>query len=415
MVTPNNYNYRGRYYRINMLVLVFAWFPASTLAQISVFESSHTTPDTKLSDKALPRPVQEQIRQIKARLERLASPHHKQRGSYKIGVIYFKHKMFQSALPYFKEAAKPIAGVEQLNAYALNMVGQTCRFLENRQAMLEAFTTLRKRLAPTLSSSGKPQEWEIRLLSLAAFSNAEAYQMQGDTLKATNEYSVMVKYRDLADYSLAYQKYLGLALDRLSQLYLQQQEVAYYQNCITQLCQYCPNYERKGLVEFEHLCIATLLEQFPELEFPQRSLIAPARLIEEVDKINDAQIESELFTKITDLERAYQATLSGLFIKYHHAWIFDRLGHQEKAISLFREVAKKSRDIGKSKSLLQMGNYAAIQSAILLGEKGYYREALKEIGSIERLKPGSHLWKLKESVGRSLDISRKEELVDSAQ
>jgi tetratricopeptide (TPR) repeat protein len=334
---------------------------------------------------------------------------------YRIGVLYCKARLLEAADAKFSQIADDTKCPEIIRACSLNMIGQISRMLGRDLAALDAFNRLaaiaEKRLSP--DNNGADSSALKKLGCAALIGRAEILEAGGDYKGAIAEYTRLIKVlkrnkdRDLLS------SYGPLANDKVGQLYLRRGDVDEYLTAIERLCEDYPRYYRTPVAKFEAECVKFLKKVSADSRFVNGSVDAPAQAIGYVKDSKKENQGQELVSALERLYREHPDTYGEILLQYHHAWLLDTLGRKDEAIEIFTRICSADvvdADEKSSKSLVlqTIQEYARIESALMLGEKSDYTEALRVLGTLRKHPDESHISVLAGSVSEGLQILRRE-------
>ena len=333
---------------------------------------------------------------------------------YRIGVIYFKGRMLDAAGSSFQRVASDSNAPELLRICSLNMAGQSARMLGRDSEALGAFKEL-ARLAEKEFSVGRSSTHAAlrRLWCAAVFSRAEIMETRGEYAAAITEYGRLLHVlRGRNDLQLL-GSYGASADDRMSQLHLRRGDVDAYLKAAASLCTDYPQYYRTPVVKFEAECVKFLKKVSADSQFINGSFGAPAQAIGYLKSRNAEVAAAELLAVIEALCRQYENSYGGIVLQYHRAWLLDTLDKKDEAVEIFtRAASPRAVDADgswpKRQVLETIQEYARIQSAIMLGEKADYSEALRMLGSLRAHPEEPHLSELAKSVTEAIKILKRE-------
>jgi tetratricopeptide (TPR) repeat protein len=334
---------------------------------------------------------------------------------YRIGVLYCKAHLLEAARTRFSQIAHDTRRPELIRACSLNMVGQTSRMLGRDTGALDAFSRLaalaERRLSPDSNSTdGSALE---KLVCAALISRAEILEAAGDYESAIAEYARAIRSLKGNTDSELLTSYGPLANDRASQLYLRLGDVDEYLRAVERLATDYPRYYRAPVAKFEAECVKFLKKLFPGSQFVNGSLDAPAVAIGYVKNSKKETQGQELVGALERLCREHPGGYGEVLLQYHHAWLLDTLGRKDEALEILTRICSEdvvNADDKSAKSLIlqTIQEYATIQSAIMLGEKTDYTEALRLLGTLGKHPDESHISVLAGSLSQGLQILRRE-------
>ena len=333
---------------------------------------------------------------------------------YRIGMMYFKAGMSGVAEDQFLRIANELDCPVLIRVCSFNMIGQISRMEgENRQA-LDAFNQVVE-LVEQQSAGAKKSFVSAALMRLccsALLSRAEIRQMQQDYDASISEYDRLLRML-VQNQEDKFSQYIPLAKDRISQLYLKQGNIDKYIEIAQMLPVDCPRYYRAGVIRFEIECIRFLRSVSKDFECADGSFTAPARLITYFKVSKDKDSAKPILEVLSRLCEEHSNTYAGILLSYHYAWLLDAIGEKNKAVEVFARVS--STDIGGVNNNVRpnaiaktIAEYAKIQCAIMLGEKGDYEKALQVVGSLGSHPEQSHISDLAKSVSEGMVVLRRE-------
>jgi tetratricopeptide (TPR) repeat protein len=333
---------------------------------------------------------------------------------YRIGVIYCKAHLLNKADAKFSQIANDTSCPELILACSLNMTGQISRMLGRDPAALDAFNRVvalaEKRLSP--EAKGADSSILEKLGCAALTSRAEVLEAAGDYESAIAEYARLIRALKGNTDSELLTSYGHLANDRTGQLYLRRGDVDEYLRAVERLATVYPRYYRTPVAKFEAECVK-FLKNSPGSQFVNSSVDAPALAIGYVKNSKKETQGQELVGALERLCREHPGSYGEVLLQYHHAWLLDALGSKDEALEIFAricsaDVVDADHKSAKSLILQTIQEYARIQSAIMLGEKADYSEALRILGALRKHPDGSHMSMLAGSVIEGLQILRRE-------
>jgi len=364
---------------------------------------------------ALPDDVKTDIDQLKEMLAACEDSEFRFGLSYRLGVLYFKNQAFDQALSCFSAVSTEKECRGMIRACALNMLGQTSRLQGDVSGALKAFGNLTDLLkGMDITSSDASSAWVLRLLCSAAISRAELFQLQNDIGQAIKAYTLLAQWLDLHSGNPLCQPYLAISLDRASQMHLQQGNAAKYLEIAGAIPRDCPQYHRGAIIQLESECVRLLVKHFSDVDFVAGSIMAPALLIERLDRFSDKAAIERILDRVDQLCADYQDTYGGWILQYHYAWLLDRAGRRGQALKQFAELSNsttKPVPTGgpqQERVISAVQGYAQIQQAIMMGEQGEFRKGLQVINAVQCDDEDTHSKRLKESVSSSLETLNRE-------
>jgi len=337
------------------------------------------------------------------------------RAKYETGVLYFKVRMMTESKNTFLTIAGDPDCPGLIRMCSFNMIGQISRLTKEDNGALGAFEQAVNYLeqSPVADKNHPINPALIKLCCSVLISRAEIYEQQQDYVNSINEYTHLLrilhqdKGGDLLD------RYGPLASDRMSQLYLRQQKFDEYKKCVETLTADYPRYYRTPIIKLETESVK-LLKSIPTgFEFSAGSFPAPAYLITYVKASKNEALGRQLANRLETLCKEYLNTYGGILLQYHYAWLLDTLDEKDKAAEIFArvysaETGQIDDKLGGKTIIETVQEYAKIQSAIILGEKGDYVNALKILSKLKTHPDKSHISELAESVGKSIETLKRE-------
>lgn len=333
---------------------------------------------------------------------------------YRIGVIYFRAGMSEAAKNRFLQIANESDCPELIRACSFNMIGQISRMKRKNKEALDAFNQVVRLVEQQLAGAEKnPVSAALRKLCCSALlSRAEIHQLQQDYSVSIAEYDRLLRVLG-KNKEGRFRQYIPLAKDRISQLYLKEGDVDRYIEIAQRLPMDCPRYYRAGLIRFETECVKFLRGVSKDFGCSDGGFTAPAQLITYFKDLEYKDSAKQISDRLNRLCEEYSNTYAGILLSYHYAWLLDTVGEKDKAVEVFARVS--STDITDANNNVQLSviaetiaEYAKIQRAIMLGEKGDYKKALQVVGSLCSHPEQSHISDLAKSVSEGIVILRKE-------
>jgi len=334
---------------------------------------------------------------------------------YRIGVIYCKAHLLKEADATFSQIADDTGCPKLVRACSLNMAGQTARTLGRDLTALDAFNRLaslaEEQLLPEdKGASGSALE---KLGCAALISRAEILETSGDYKGAIAEYARLIKALKGDRHCELLTSYGPMANDRISQLYLRQDNVDEYLKAVARLASDYRRYYRTPVATFEAECIKFLKRVSPDSHFVNGSIEAPALAIGYVKNFKTENPAHELIGLLERLCQEHRGTYGEILLKYHHAWLLDALGRKDEALEILTRICSADMVNAEDKSptslvLQTIREYARLQSAIILGEKADYTKALRVLGTLGKHSDESHISILAGSVIEGIKILRRE-------
>jgi len=331
---------------------------------------------------------------------------------YRVGVLYFKANMMQMSRDRFLQIANNSECPESVRICSFNMIGQISRLEGKNVEALGAFDRVAGLLEQRLSKHTADPAL-LKLLCSALFSKGEIHEVQRDYAAGITDYSRLLDLLKQSKNEDMWEQYAPLLSDRISQLHLRQGDVEKYLEWAAALVAEYPTYYRTPIVKLEMECIKFLRGVPVDFEAVDGSFSAPARVIAFLKEKNKT-LAPEIAGKFERLCEEYRHTsYGGTLLHYHYAWLLDALGQKDRAAEILRrvgsaDIAKTDNQSSKGVVLGTLQEYARVQSAIMLGEKADYTDALQVLGSLRKHPDKSHLSELAKSVRESTEILKRE-------
>jgi tetratricopeptide (TPR) repeat protein len=334
---------------------------------------------------------------------------------YRIGIIYCKGHLLKKAEAKFAQLVGDTECPETIRACSLNMIAQISRMLGRNPAALDAFNRVaalaEKRLSP--ENNGADSSVLKRLGCAALISRAEILEAAGDYRGAIAEYARLIELLKGSKGRELLTSYGPLANDRASQLYLRGGDVDEYLRAVEKVVSDYPRYYRTPVARFEAECVKFLKKLSANSQFVNGSIDAPALAIGCFKNSKKQTHGQELIGVLERLCREHPGGYGEILLQYHHAWLLDKLGRKDEALEILTriysaDVVNADDKSAKSLILQTIQEYATIQSAIMLGEKADYTEALRVLGTLRKHADESHISVLARSVSEGLQILRRE-------
>lgn len=349
---------------------------------------------------------------------------------YRIGVICFRAGRMTEALSLFERMVDAPATPDLIQACSLNMLGQSARLLNEDGKALRAFGSLagltEKLLAgaggdPTCDRSREgtradaSERFLRRLWCAALISRAEIYELGRDHAAASAEYERLLQAETVLTSGGILPDVVPLAMDRLSQLYLQRQDSGEYLNITATLTARYPTYRRTPRIELERMCVRILRDTDGDVERPQGTLHAVERLIALLKRSEAERFTSEVLDGVDRLYQKDRDTPGGSTIAYCYAWMLDTAGMRDRAIEVITWACSENEAAEPTASDVNPGHteilrkYAVIQRAVMLVERADYDEALQLLADAPPdADPESHPAQLAESMKKCIQTLKRE-------
>lgn len=358
---------------------------------------------------------------------------------YRVGVIHFKAGTMAEAEACFQQIADASEAPELIQACALNMAGQVARLQGDNDKALKALGRLAGLAERSVAArSGDASNAMLcRLWCAALIGRAEICELQKDYIAAANEYKRLLQARIDLENNDAFAGRIPLVMDRLSQLHLQERHVDEYLSLATALTARFPAYPRAPLIELESLCVRALRDARPAPEYAQGALCAPAHLIEHLRQAHHGLQAREqrgrdgrdtVLDAIDQICQRHQGTPMGALLDYHYAWLLEAAGRRDKAMEAIARVSGGGRRLPRASRgddrdrpdepvVPEAGRphedilreYAIIQHAIMLAERGDYSKASQLLATLSPDPDGNpHVSLLTESVSKSIQTLKRE-------
>ncbi len=337
---------------------------------------------------------------------------------YRIGVIYLKAGMSESAKVSFKQIADDPQCPENLRAYSLNMVGQISRLRGENKTALEVFKKVADQFEQYLRNDRKSTDNMVyaKLLCSALFSKAEIFELERDFAASVTEYNRLLNVLSRDDNKEVMDRYMPLINDRVSQLYLRQRDIDNYIQFAEVLIRNYPQYYRTPIVELEMECIKFLRNVTVNPEFADGSFSAPAQIITYFKDSKGGNSAQRISQKLDALCEEHQNTYAGILLRYHYAFFLDAIGEKEKAAEVlacvFSDRVVNTNEEFMERAIESIKEYATIQYAIMSGERADYKQALRALSSLQSHPDKSHVSELAKSVTESVRILKREVLIN---
>jgi len=333
---------------------------------------------------------------------------------YRIGILYYKTGDLAQALDRFKKTAQATECPDAIKLYSLNMIGQIYRMQARDDKALKAFEELIE-LSQKFLTKDPNQENPASVLKLAVtsgFLKAEIYQYNQDYNSAIAEYKKIytcIKSSKTPDVN----SYAPLALDRMSQLYLIEDNIEDYYQASIELIEKHPDYYQVPVIRLEIEAVRILKEEDQSIDFPRGSFDAPARLIAIIKDTRDKNLKDIITVFLKDLSSQYRQSYGGILLGYHYAWLLDASGEQKQAADVFDDISKQAVSInpdmpGIAQVISKLSDYAKTQQAIILSEDNKFREALEIVYSLRPDPKDVHMLNLSDSIVKALQILKRE-------
>ena len=402
------------------LVLLIAWAGAIILiAKCISFAGAPTAGEVmaatyKLGHEITPSDAQLAIAGLEKLLVDCKDNNLAFRIKYRIGMIYFKARMNEAANSQFLHIANESGCPELIRVCSFNMIGQTFRMQGKNKEALDAFNQVANFAEqPLTDAKGKTVVPAfMKLCCSALLSRAEICRQQRNYAGSISEYDRLL--RVLGQYEQGgLNEYIPLARDRISQLYLREGKIDKYMEIAETLSVDYPQYYRAGVIKFETGCVKFLRGVSKDYEFADGSFTAPSQLIAYFKDSKDKDSAKPVLDDLDRLCKVHSNTYGGILLNYHYAWLLDTLGEKDRAIEALAQLSSVNIKDVNSKVRLSaiaetVAEYAKIQRAIMLGEKGDYKKALEVVGSLCASQGQSHLSDLAKSVNEGILTLRRE-------
>ena len=333
---------------------------------------------------------------------------------YELGMLYFKAHMADQAKEQFLKITTTADGNSLITIFSLNMIGQISRMAGQDSDALDAFGQLIQAVqkASEVDKATQMSPVVIKLMCLALFARAEIFEFQKDDQNALLEYQRLLAVMEKANGEEC-KKYIPLARDRMSQLYLMNGKTEEYFKAAAVIAEQQPEYYRAPLIQFEIEAVRCLKNVRPESKFAKGSFAAPVELVTYLKDTRDIAVFKAVSDKLAGLSTKHKKTYSGIVLNYHYAWLLDAMDEKDKAIKLFAEVAAAddpNRDVSPQiKTVIKtVSDYARVQCAIMYGESGDYSQSLKVLSGLKYDDDKAHLSNLARSVENSIETLKRE-------
>ena len=331
---------------------------------------------------------------------------------YRIGVIYLKAGMLESAKIRFEQIANDPRCPKTIRACSLNMVGQISRLRGDNKTVLDVFKKVADQFEQHQRNNRKSTDNTIyaKLLCSALFSRAEVFEQQQNFIASIKEYRRLLNVLERDENGEVIDKYAPLINDRISQLCLRLGDIGNYFKFAEAIIRDYPQYYRTPIVELEIECVRFLSSVSTNPEFTDGGFTAPAQVITYLKDSEEKSSTRHIFQKLEALCKEYQNTYTGILLHYHYACFLDAVGDKEKATNMLAWVFSDSVTNAESerKAIKYIQEYAKIQYAVTSTEMADYRQALRVLSSLQPQPDGSHISELTKSVTESIHILRRE-------
>lgn len=324
---------------------------------------------------------------------------------YRIGVLYFKISDYEKAIGKFESISDEPNCPEMINLASINMSAQTYRMLEDESKARQAFDKLTQQ-AQDMNDS----PMAMKLCTSAFFAKAEIYQGQKDYSSAIKEYLKLIQLiQDSA--AKDYFSYMPQALDKISQLYLLQNDMDNYFAASQKIVQDYPTYYRVDVIKFEIYAIKKLREKVSGTTFAKGSYQGPVMLNDLIYTSKDAGLAQGSIEYLQSLCDKAQNFDSKILLSYHLGWLMDAAGQKQKAMEVFKNIASVKTESKKSNAKSITDNiieYSKLQMAIICGETQDYKLAFDAVTSITNSQQNEHITELSKSINQSLETLQRE-------
>lgn len=430
MATPRNENYNVSVVGISV-ILIFLMAAISIGAGAADRTSLGLLTSTYDSGHAIPAEQAETLLdRLGTALSACRDDYLSWRIRYRIGVIYFRAGRMAEALSLFERIADAPGTPDLIQACSLNMLGQSARLLHEDGKALRAFGSLAGLTEKLLAGGGGDppcdgsqegtradvsQRFLRRLWRAALISRAEIHELGGDYAAASTEYERLLQGETALAGSGILPDLVPLAMDRLSQLYLQRQDSGKYLNITETLAARYPAYRRTPRIELERMCVRILHHADGDIEYPQGTLHAVERLVALLKRSDAERFTSEVLDGVDHLYQKYRDAPGGSTIAYGYAWMLDAAGRRDRAIEVIAQAFSENEAAGRTASDVNPGHteilrgYAVIQRAVMLVERADYDEALQLLADAPPdADPESHPVQLAESMKKCIQTLKRE-------
>lgn len=333
---------------------------------------------------------------------------------YRVGVLLFRIGNYEQAKEQFIHVTRNDKCPAVIRAAGVNMLGQMYRMEGNVEAALQHFGELVTYSQKRLSSNSVPADRAAlaRFCASALLAQAEMLESQEKWRDSIVPYSHLVKLLS-PDYQTEQKKQLlALAHDRVAQLYFRVGDMKQYFSHIDLLTGDVATYQRAPLAAMEKAFIEFSQKVSLQIDSAMGPWDVPAQVIGKADKITNKQELERFCQTLAGLCRRYQDSPASVLLRYNYAWLLDAIGEKAKAIKAFEAIVAFGNDgkipTGKGDLPAMIREYAKIQHAILLAENGAYTKALQSLNILDAHPEQSHLGRLAESVGKSLQTLKRE-------
>jgi len=404
---------KGNLIKLVVLVLVVLTNGSVSLSKPLARQSlvlSYKVPDKISSQRAL-----DIIDMLERFLVNCDDDYLKCRIRYRTGVLYFKAGMEDEAVKRFLSVAHKEDCCGEIRVCSFNMAGQILQMsgdyseaLEVYDELIETAKSQREGLEPGAFSPAVE-----KLLLLSIFARGRLYQMDGNYSAAISEYKRVCELFKGKDFE-GVKNYIALAEDRVSQLYLKQDDTADYLKTAGDLIEAFPDYYRTAVIKLERECVRFLKENsYNKISFAGGSFSAPATMIAYFREERGEGEKQEITGLLEGLCEQEQEGFGGLLLRYHYACLLDFLGDKERSLSLFSQVCSLDTDgitdaEGQRRICEIIRNYSKLQRVIIIGDTGDYNRCLELLSTLDIPPDDGYLTELLKSIKKDIEVLKRE-------
>jgi len=329
---------------------------------------------------------------------------------YRIALLSFRVGLLDAAKAGFTALTADGKCPALVRVCSYNMVGQISRLAGEDTEALAAFDEAAKLAAEQLPTVEKDKGPFEEVLRAALFARGEIYELNGDYSASIGEYERLLGALSALADDKSLGGYKAMVNDRISQSYLRKGNVDKYIRAAQAIVSADTQYGRREIIELEMTCVKFLKGVNPNTVFGNGSFEAPAKVIAYVKQQEQTKAAADIVDKVGRLVDRYTQGYGAMMVEYHYAWLLDAIGEKDKAKKIFGRISSGEIEIQQCNEAIAgtVRQYAKIQYAIMLGEAGDYREALKALSQVAPAGEQTHISKLTESVSESIKILKRE-------
>jgi len=316
---------------------------------------------------------------------------------YRVGVLYFYIRDYKKALKAFNTVAEKVENYDLLVS-ALNMKANCARFSGHPKESIVCFQELIKKI----EKQGLSSEFENTIILSSYFSMAQIYEQIGDFPNAVKTYTTFIeKYES----KKAMQSFVYKAMAAKAEKLFVSGDINSYLTFLKKVLDCDIPGDHKGVLELHRVCIEFILRNGKMKGLTCQAMI-PVHALNVVANNSNCDTQ-DLLENIAKLNKTYEKTKSSVYIKHTYAWLLDLSGNKQDALEAFQDVIDWCSKSGVSDHSYFLGEYAKIQSSILLGELKDYNAAIKMVNSLSPAGSG-HLLEISEAIKKSLTTLKRE-------